>query len=121
MPDHLQARIKLYLSGFSRDRLAHADGFIAQLAVILADYPAEVVDYVTDPLTGVQRKALYGPNLAEVSKACDARMEELWRHHERQQVAALPPPVDRSKRPDMEEIERRLGRKVNLRRVPTRG
>ena len=47
------------------------------MTAILAEYPKEVIRYVTDPRTGIPRKSKFMPNPAEVSEACDRATEYL--------------------------------------------
>src|SRR5216684_3461108 len=42
-------------------------------------YADEIVVYVTDPRTGVQRGSVFPPTIAEVVRACDAHNAELQR------------------------------------------
>lgn len=41
---------------------------------MLAEYPAEVVDYVCDPRTGIPRRLKWLPTVAEIAEACDERV-----------------------------------------------
>jgi hypothetical protein len=45
--------------------------YTAAIAATLADYPAEVVEYVTDPRTGLPSKLKWLPTVAEVREACE--------------------------------------------------
>lgn len=63
-------------------------GFVTQLGAILERYPDEVVEYVTDPMTGIQRKVKFPPSIAEVVEACDERVAVVERH---KRYLALPP------------------------------
>lgn len=38
---------------------------------MLADYAREVIDYVTDPRTGIARKSKWMPSVAEIAEACE--------------------------------------------------
>jgi hypothetical protein len=49
------------------------------LAAVLADYPREVIAYVTDPRTGIARRLKWLPSIAEVIEACEAQMAPLRR------------------------------------------
>jgi hypothetical protein len=48
------------------------DIYVAGVAAVLSEYPAEVVDHVCDPRTGLPRKLKWLPAIAE---ACDERLE----------------------------------------------
>lgn len=47
---------------------------------MLEQYPNEVIVYVTDPRTGVQRSLRWPPTISEIVDACDARVSELKRN-----------------------------------------
>jgi hypothetical protein len=49
--------------------------YVAGAAAILSEYPPEIVDYVCDPRTGLARKLKRLPTLAEISEACESRMD----------------------------------------------
>jgi hypothetical protein len=49
--------------------------YTAAIASTLADFPAEVVQYVTDPRTGLASKLKWLPNVAEVREECERHME----------------------------------------------
>lgn len=72
----------MLLSAYRRDDYADPDSFVAQLGIVLNAYPDEVVDYVTDPLTGIQRRQKFPPNLQEVVEACDERKRYLEKQQE---------------------------------------
>jgi hypothetical protein len=41
------------------------------VAATLADYPPDVIEYVTDPRTGLPAKCKWLPSVAEVREACE--------------------------------------------------
>ncbi len=41
------------------------------LGLILEQYPDEVIKFVTDPRTGIQRRSKWPPSIAEIVEACD--------------------------------------------------
>jgi subtilisin family serine protease len=47
--------------------------YTAAIAATLAEYEQEVVDYVTDPRTGLPSKLKWLPTVAEVREACEDR------------------------------------------------
>lgn len=61
------------LSCYRRDEAHSPEIYGAAVAAILGDYPRDVVDYITDPRTGLPSKQKFLPNVAEVREACDAR------------------------------------------------
>jgi hypothetical protein len=45
------------------------------MVAVMAEYQIEVVEYVTDPRTGLPRTSKWLPSIAEVVEACDAAKE----------------------------------------------
>src|ERR1700676_5014825 len=83
---NLNARKKLILQcqrmlfgAYRADQYADPDGFMIQLGMVLEQYSDEIVVYVTDPRTGVQRDSVWPPSIAEVVRACNACHAELQR------------------------------------------
>lgn len=73
--DWLAGRISLIFSAYRRDEWQDPEGFIVQLGLNLEKFPQEVVEYVTDPVTGIQTRSKWPPSLAEVVEACWAELE----------------------------------------------
>lgn len=71
------ARVKLLMASYRLDDYQNPEGFLATVATILAEYPQEIVEYVTDPRTGLQRRLKFPPSPAEVVEACAAEIG--WR------------------------------------------
>ncbi len=49
--------------------------YVAAVASILNEYPPAIIDYVCDPRTGVANELKWLPTIAEISAACDTRLE----------------------------------------------
>ena len=93
------------------------DGFMVQLGMVLEQYSDEIVVYVTDPRTGVQRRSVWPPSIAEVVSACDARNAELQRIERynnwgRNNDRKLESP--RGNRPSYKELIAKYGRNFGL-------
>lgn len=58
-------------SAYRIDQFADPDGFKTQLGAILEQYPDEVITYVCDPRTGIQRRIKWPPTISEMVEACD--------------------------------------------------
>lgn len=75
---------------YRRDEAHDPETFAAGLAVVLADYPAAIVEYAADPRTGVVSKFPMGlPNVGQIKEYCDgilARQERIAHY------ASLGPP-----------------------------
>jgi hypothetical protein len=50
---------------------------MTSLGAVLEQYPNEVIVYVSDPRTGVQRGCEWPPSIANVVKACEQRVLEI--------------------------------------------
>jgi hypothetical protein len=60
--------------------------------VILEQYPPQIVEYVTSPLTGIQRRLKFPPSPAEVVEACVA---EIVHQDKVRKYSSMPPPLPR--------------------------
>ena len=96
--------------------------YVASVAAILADYPADTIRYVTDPRTGIAGNPINPnwtglPDTADVKRACERHYGPMRRaintegaiHRqfaEREKMAI----GDRSKRPTYEELVRRCNK-----------
>lgn len=69
--------IQFLFSAYRRDDFSDPEGFVAQLGTILTDFPEEVVNYVTSPKTGLQRRSKWPPTTSEVLAACEEHQEFL--------------------------------------------
>ena len=68
----LDGRVALIFSAYRRDDYLNPEVFVEQLKINLRKYPVEIVEYVTDPVTGIQARNQWPPSLAEIVKACEA-------------------------------------------------
>jgi hypothetical protein len=90
-PRLLQVRMKALFSAYRIDQYSDPDGFMTQAALLLSEYPEDVICYVTDPRTGIQRTQKFPPTISEIAAACDARVTailrqkelEIWRERKR--------------------------------------
>jgi hypothetical protein len=78
-PATVSRQIQLLFSAYRRDDFAAPEGFVAQLGIILSEFPEEVVVHVTSPLTGLQRRSKWPPSISEVVAACEAHHDHLKR------------------------------------------
>jgi hypothetical protein len=106
----------MLFGAYRADQYADPDGFTVQLGMVLEQYSDDIVVYVTDPRTGIQRSIRWPPTIAEVVSACDARHAELqrieryrnWGRNERR----LESPKDN--RPSYEELIAKFGPNFGL-------
>jgi hypothetical protein len=54
-----------------------ADVLAAAVAATLAEFPADVIEYVTDPRTGLPATSKWIPSVFEVREACEKRLEAM--------------------------------------------
>lgn len=67
-------RAKLLLGCYRRDEASDPDAYIQAITMVLTDYPRSVVEFVTDPRTGIQSREqfkAFPPNSGEVKQACE--------------------------------------------------
>lgn len=79
----------ILVGSYSRARPHDPETYADAIAATLAGYPREVIQRVTDPRTGLQRKLKWLPEVADVVEACDAEVSRL---EIAARVAALPAP-----------------------------
>jgi hypothetical protein len=77
------ARLKVLMSAYRTDQFANPESFATQAAMVLERYSEEVVEFVTSPVTGLQRRLKWPPTIAELSEACDEAIDSLRRIAER--------------------------------------
>jgi hypothetical protein len=84
----------MLFSAYRRDDFADPDGFVSQLGLILCDFPEEVVNYITSPKTGLQRRSKWVPSISEIVDACEQHQAYLARisQPKRAVCPALPAP-----------------------------
>lgn len=58
------------------------------LGAVLEDFPDDVITYVTDPRTGIQRRMKWPPTLSEVIEACEERQDHLRKMQEPKRAKA---------------------------------
>lgn len=86
--------------------------------MVLEQYPDEVIVFVTDPRTGVQRSCKWPPTIAEIVEACDLHLQDLARLKRWQnwgkpdEVPLLEQP--REERPTLEELKAKYGENWGL-------
>lgn len=74
-PERASQKAALLFGCYRKGDAADPEIYVAAVTAILSEYPAEVVDFVCDPRTGLPRKLSFLPTVAEIAAACDARME----------------------------------------------
>jgi hypothetical protein len=69
--EYALTRAKLLFGCYRKNEANDPEIFTAAVAGVLADYPREVIEYVTDPRTGLARKSKWMPSVAEIADACE--------------------------------------------------
>lgn len=62
---------KALFSAYRADQYADAAGFVVSLGVVMEEFSDEVVDYVFNPKTGIQRRLKWPPTISEIVDACE--------------------------------------------------
>lgn len=79
-PAYCLRRAKMMFGCYRKDDAQDPEIYSAAIAATLEMYPQAVVDFVTDPRTGIPSESKWLPNVAEVREFCNAaakRMENL--------------------------------------------
>lgn len=70
-------RAKLMCACYRKGEASDPELYGAAVAAVLADYSADVVEYVTDPRTGLPSKQQWLPTIKEIKEACDVAVESI--------------------------------------------
>lgn len=104
---------RIIFSAYRTDQYGDPEGYIDSLNLVFGQYPNDVVKYVSDPRTGVQRDCEWPPTIAKIVAACDARMGEIAKLKRLQDwgkpdaPALIEPP--REARPTLAELKAKYG------------
>ena len=115
------SQAKLIAGCYRRDEAQNPETFAAALAIVLGDYSAKVVEYATDPRTGVITRYPMGlPNVGQIKEFCDGvvtRQERLERYDGLRPVASQPVPALPGEETYAEFIERCAREKMPVRPI----
>lgn len=105
-------------SAYRTDQYADPEGFMASLGLVFSQYPDDVIEYISGPLTGVQRGKIFPPSIAEIVAACDARLAEIarvkrYRNWGKNEVPELEGPKNES-RPSYDDLKAKYGENFGL-------
>jgi hypothetical protein len=110
-------RQRILFSAFRADQYSDPDGYLASLGMVLEQYPNDVIRYVTDPRTGVQRHLKWPPTISEIVEACDNRVAELHRDERFRNWGKNDPlllEAPRENRPTLEQMKQKYGENWGL-------
>ena len=110
-------RQRILFSAYRRDQYDDPESFMASLGMVFEDYPNEVICYVTDPRTGVQRHSKWPPTISEVVAALDNRAaglkrQERYRNWGKNEPLMLEGP--QAEKPTLEEMQAKYGKDWGL-------
>jgi hypothetical protein len=115
----------MLFTSYRTDQYPDPDAFMASLGLVLEQYPDDVIVYVTDPRTGVQRRCKWPPTIPEIVEALDDRSAwlkrreryENWGKNNKLMVEGPIVP-----KPTLEEMQEKYGKDWGLNQVdPDRG
>lgn len=90
---------------YRRDEVGNPEIYAMAVESVLSEFSNAVVEYVTDPRTGLPSRLVWLPSVAEVRKACDEAHEWITAPAERQRRIAAQ--LAERKRLDIEDGKRR--------------
>jgi hypothetical protein len=90
---------------------------MASLGMVFEDYPNDVICFVTDPKTGIQRRSKWPPTISEIVQACDEHVSYLKRNERyknwgRNEPLMLDAPQEA--KPSLEELKAKYGENYGL-------
>lgn len=98
-PAYPAERARLLLGSYRRDLVPDPDTYVQAITMVLSEYPAAVIEYATDPRTGLQGPQHFPswpPNSGEVREFCDDEMRRIARMSQpirgRRLISYEPPP-----------------------------
>jgi hypothetical protein len=94
----------MMLACYRRDDAIEPEMYSAAVAATLTDFSRDVVDFITDPRTGIASQLKFLPSVAEVREACELEREKMWK---RKHATPRPRPVVEHVGEPMTEPERR--------------
>lgn len=117
MANYALDRATEMLKFFRKDDAADRKQFLVGATAVLSRYPKEVIDYVTNPATGLPVKLKWIPSsMKEVRDACEEAMEPIRASLERHRIAEeqerrrdADKASDRSQRPSYDELKAMYG------------
>lgn len=108
----------MIFTAYRTDQYPDPDGYMVSLGAVLEQYPDDVVMYVSDPRTGIQRASKWPPTINEIVSALDTRVADLRRKERfenwgKNEPALIEPP--RRERLSLDELKAKYGENWGLR------
>lgn len=107
----------MIFSAYRTDQYPDPDGYMVSLGAVLEQYPDDVVLYVSDPRTGIQRDSKWPPTINEIVTALDSRASDLkWKKRfenwgQNESLMIEPP---REERLSLDELKAKYGENWGL-------
>ncbi len=92
---------------YRKDEAVNPEVYAAAVEAVLSDYPREVIEYVTDPRTGLPKRCAWLPSIKEVHDMC-GEITELFASRERRKRALEQQFKDRDQYEDEQARKRAL-------------
>lgn len=73
-PSFAAERTRVLLGCYRQDQWPDPEVFVPAMAAVLAHFPADIVEIVTNPFHGLPSRSKWPPTIAEVRAACDEEM-----------------------------------------------
>jgi hypothetical protein len=108
-------RAQILLGCYRKDDAADPETYAGAVAAVLAEYPPDIVQRVTDPRSGLPSKLQWLPSVKEVRDACEEldnrrRYQEQRAHQQAEQIAELKRlDAMRQTRPTLAEMKAKYG------------
>lgn len=96
-PSYCLSRTKVLFSCYRKDEAHDPETYCSAVAATLSEFPRQVIDYVTDPRTGLPSSSKFLPNVAEVRAACVTEAERLRQRSGPKIVFTRPAPLARKR------------------------
>ena len=118
--EYAAERAKLLLGFYRKGDAEDPDTYVAGVAAVLSEYPADIIRRVTDPRTGIASRSKWLPALAEIRDFCEnefaptRRMQEFEKRSAERRRALPPPDEDKSIRPTYDELKAKAGENWGL-------
>src|SRR4051812_9827812 len=110
-------RQRILFSAYRTDQYSDPESYMASLGMVFEDYPNDVICFVTDPKTGIQRRSKWPPTISEIVQACDEHVSYLKRNERyknwgRNEPLMLDAPQEA--KPSLEELKAKYGENYGL-------
>lgn len=84
-------RMRTMLACYRKDETSNPDEYVAAGAAVLSEYDLVIVDYVTDPRTGMPSKVQWLPTVKEIRDSCESEALRIQRFMEMEKLPKLSP------------------------------